>query len=77
MRQAVAASVAPELLASHGIDEKAADLLRAGDEDGFLARRSAALDREVLAFWMEMTEPAAPTRRPVGPLFDDEDDERD
>lgn len=60
------------LLASHAVDATAVELLRAGDHDGFLARRAAILDDAVLAFWTSETEPAAPNRSPLSLLFDDD-----
>jgi hypothetical protein len=74
LREAVETSTDPERLASHGIDGAAADLLRGGDEEAFLARRAATLDRAVLDFWTAMVEPSARTRRPVALLFEDDDD---
>lgn len=73
LREAVETATDPELLASHGIDEVAVDLLRDGDDEAFLARRSATLDRAVLEFWATMIEPSARTRRPVALLFEDDD----
>lgn len=70
---AVLATDDAELLAGHGIDAVAVDLLRTRDDDGFLARRAALLDRLILEFWATMTEPSAVTRRPVALLFGDDD----
>lgn len=62
----------PVLLASHGIDATGVDLLRVRDDDAFLARRAALLDRVVPEVWRRRTEPGAAARRPVALLFEDD-----
>jgi hypothetical protein len=44
----------PIVLASHAIDRKATESLLAGDREGFLARRKAALEREMQRFTERM-----------------------
>ncbi|MBA3906917.1 MAG: hypothetical protein H0X35_09590 [Pseudonocardiales bacterium] len=61
------------MLVSHGIDAESAELLRVGDDEGFLARRAVIVDRAVLDHWTRMTEPSARTRRPVALLLGDDD----
>lgn len=73
VRRAIEHSTDGDRLASHGIDAAAVELLRGGDDDRFLARRAAVLDRAVLDFWTTMIEPAARTRRPVALLFGADD----
>lgn len=70
--EAVLATRDPVLLATHGIDETGVALLHARDDEGFLARRAALLDRVVPEFWSRRIEAAAAHRRPVAMMFEDD-----
>ena len=60
------------LLGSHGIDDVGVQLLRDRQDEAFLARRSAELDRAVVRLWTRRVQPDAPARRPVALLFGDD-----
>jgi hypothetical protein len=58
------------VLASHAIDEEAADLLRLGDDERFLERREKLIGQLLAAFLDSRTEPGSLVRPPLADLIE-------